>query len=202
MNARSLRFVRGWSASIFATTAAACSHGIGGGTFPFGVAFVLALVFSAMICTALAGKGLSWLRLGIAVGVSQSLFHGLFALLGDTGFARHATMPVGHHHQLFAVPTGSTAPVVAGLDLGMLIAHLCAAVLTVVAFRRGEAVARRFIKILTLLLRPLFGAAFAMVPARQTHPRVAAHRRVAAFSSRDIFLRTHYRGPPAASPFH
>ncbi|MBQ1442683.1 MAG: hypothetical protein IIZ13_02400 [Renibacterium sp.] len=202
MNAHSARFVRGWTAALFATTVAACSHTIGGGAFPLGIAFLLALVLSALVCTALAGKTLSLPRLTVAVLLSQVIFHGLFALLGDAGFGPSSAVPAGHHHAFFGVPAGVAEPAVAGMDLTMLAAHLGAALLTIAAFHRGERVARRFVGILALLLRPLFRLLAALLPAQEVHPRVAARTRLAAFNSRDVFLRLQYRGPPRLLTTH
>lgn len=200
MTARSMRLIRGWSAAWFATTLAAYSHTIGGGAFPLGIAFFLALALSAVVCTALSGKALTLPRLSTAVLLSQLIFHSLFALLGNAGFSSTSTAPAAAHHTLFAVPGGTTGIASAGLDLTMLAAHLGAALLTIAAFHRGERIARHFVEILGLLLRPLFGGLSVLLPAEEVRLRRVMHTRLAAFNLRETFLRLQYRGPPRLSP--
>ncbi|WP_145962066.1 hypothetical protein [Renibacterium salmoninarum] len=204
MNTLNLRLLRGWSAASFATLTAACSHTVGGGSFPFGIAFLLALTLSALVCTVLAGKKISLPRLILAVVGSQLIFHRLFALLGDASFGSAASTPSGHHHRPFALPGLSTADLssaTSGAEQLMLFAHLAAGILTVAAFRRGESAILQLINAIKLMLRPLLIIAMALLPAHQERPRLAPHTRLAAFSSREVFLRQHHRGPPAATAY-
>lgn len=93
-------------------------------------------VLSFMICTLLAGRRLSVVRLSIAVSLSQALFHALFVLGSITprgGFAPHV-----HGAALSLEGVSPLVP----QDAGMWIAHGVAAALTIVALHRGERIVR------------------------------------------------------------
>ncbi|WP_313815146.1 hypothetical protein [Citricoccus sp.] len=116
---------------------------------------VLTLVFSALICTGLAGRMLSWWRLLGAVSASQFLYHGAYSLSPGHSGAGSAAGPMlidPHAHHL----PGGAFPAVGGAELpgatmsglsatadhtlgpAMLMAHLTAAILTVAVLRGGE----------------------------------------------------------------
>ncbi len=136
MTTRWGRFARGWAAALFATLVAACSHTLGGGEAPSILALVLTLAFAGMVCVALAGKTLSRVRLAIAVGVSQFVFHAAFSLIGSPSSAPGGDpmLMSGHLESL---------PAAAGRmpmhdDPRMWLAHGVAAVITVLALLHGE----------------------------------------------------------------
>jgi hypothetical protein len=83
------RLLRGWAAAAVATLLAAGSHTLAaaGGSGhhppdagPAPVVWILTLALAGPLCTALAGRPLSWLRLALAVGSSQLLFHWLYSI--------------------------------------------------------------------------------------------------------------------------
>lgn len=91
-------------------------------------------VLSLAVCTVLAGRALSLLRLSLAVMVSQALFHTLFVLGAAPGPS--AEIATGHVHTVVLPAALPAAP--AAMDLAMLFAHAAAAAVTVFALYRGE----------------------------------------------------------------
>ncbi len=98
---RGTRVARGAAAAAVATFVALLSHVSGGGEVPGILGIVVPLALSFVACTALAGRRTSALRLGLAVAVSQVLFHTLFVL------GSYRPGAEGHVHG--AVPTAATA---------------------------------------------------------------------------------------------
>jgi hypothetical protein len=122
---------RGTIAAAVATFVAAFSHTVAGDAAPswFGVgaSFVLSVAF----CTALSGRPLSWWRLAASVAVSQVLFHVLFAGSGVPAFT------AGHGHDSPA-PAAMPMPAMESHDDRMILAHVLAGVITLLALRFGE----------------------------------------------------------------
>ena len=133
---RATRVIRASVAASIATFVALFSHVAAGGAMPSWLGIAVPWVLSLAVCTVLVGRALSLPRLGVAVVLSQILFHLLFVLGADSG-APAGTVATGHVHGLpvLDLSTGAT-PVAA--DLSMWFAHLAAAVLTVAALYRGE----------------------------------------------------------------
>lgn len=129
---RALRVARGAVAASVATFVALLSHVSGGGEVPGLFGLVVPLALSFVVCVALAGRRLSLARLGLAVTLSQVLFHTLFVLGSfQPGIA-------GHVHGAPLVLTGdATAPVVTA-DATMWAGHLVAAIATTAMLHRGE----------------------------------------------------------------
>ena len=185
MGTRWARVGRGTLAAALATFVAALSHvAAGGGTPPvFGIA--VSLVISAMICTTLAGRTPSLLRLTVSVALSQVLFHALFSGLGTPVVAQHdmTTMAVD------AVATHTHTPST------MWLAHAVAGFFTVVALRYAESAywgvsgtARLLLARLLPVVLPRLGTAHS-----------AAVRVVRRFIPRDLELLLspmRHRGPP------
>ncbi|MCY1159567.1 MAG: hypothetical protein MOP51_2592 [Citricoccus sp.] len=116
------RLLRGWAAAVVATLVAAGSHTLAGGTEPghdagpAPVVWILTLALAGPLCTALAGRALSWWRLGSAVASSQLLFHWLYsqsaALPGHPGgsvLSDHAAHAVHGAHAGQAGPAAHAA---------------------------------------------------------------------------------------------
>ncbi|SDM13451.1 hypothetical protein [Microbacterium azadirachtae] len=194
---RAGRTVRGLIAALVATFVASVSHSTADGAPAPLIGMVLALLFAAPVCIALAGRRLSWIRLSLAVGLSQIAFHGLL-LIGVGSGSGSVTPGLGAHlHGTeLAGALGATA-VDAGhvlhLQPAMWIAHAIAAVLTVLALGRGEQALRALLELTgwSLVARLLLAA-----PA-------PAHRGTAAPSVRVPVLRSLFsltvvsrRGPP------
>ncbi len=199
MARRGARVVRGTLGASLATFTALLSHVAGGGAMPGWLGILAPLVLSTMVCTLLAGRRLSVIRLSAAVAVSQILFHTLFVLgAGPT------VGPVmsGHHHAhaampMAALPTTATSAALHA-DTTMWAWHAAAAVLTIAALHHGERVTGK--------LRELAVAAARWIRGRVAVPqlaRIAAAPRIRPSRERehrpaDVYLSTlRRRGPPA-----
>ena len=185
MNTRWARVGRGTIAAAVATFVAAFSHTIAGDAAASWVGVAASFVLALAVCTALAGRTLSWWRLAAAVAVSQALFHLLFSGPGA---------PVGvtgHAHDAGAVPM----PALHAHDDRMILAHVIAGVITLLALRFGERAflsvtdsARLMVARVLLVVAPIAAA-----PARVILPAVRT-----ALAPRTIHVpSTHrHRGPP------
>lgn len=134
---RGPRVARGTVAASVATFVALLCHVSGGGQVPgvFGIAVPLALSF--VVCTTLAGRRLSPVRLGLAVAVSQLSFHTLFVL------GSYRSGAAGHIHGAPPLLTGEVsaqivAAPIATADAAMWVGHFVAAVATTALLHRGE----------------------------------------------------------------
>jgi hypothetical protein len=185
MHTRAARVARGCLAAGFATFVAAFSHTVAGGTAPSAFGVLACLVLASAASVLLAGRTLSLWRLAASVALSQALFHGLFSTLGT---------PVAVEHVHGAMPS-TDAP---ALDerSEMLLAHLVAGVLTLVALRFGERAFWGLAATAHLLIRRLLPV---FVPTRPVLRRPAPAVRVAA--PRTVLLRStlRRRGPPVGS---
>ncbi|RFA15171.1 hypothetical protein B7R21_03820 [Subtercola boreus] len=179
MNIRPARVLRGLASAFIAVFVSVLSHVAGGGGSPGAVGTALAFAFSSVVCVAFAGRSLSLLRLSISVMSSQVILHTLFTV----GAASTATVAVGtmQHHgggllivsdavggvsgDAGGAMAGGREPMLLGaltaqLCSGMCIAHLAAALVTILALRRGERAFRGLVALAGLrfrrLLRPLF----------------------------------------------
>ncbi|MBB3159093.1 hypothetical protein FHS07_002811 [Microbacterium proteolyticum] len=190
---RSTRVARGAAAASVATFVALLSHVTGGGEIPgvFGIAVPLALSF--VVCTVLAGRRLSLVRLSIAVALSQVLFHTLFVLGSySAGAAAHV------HGAPIALAADAAVPVVSA-DAAMWAGHLVAAMLTTALLHRGERtvtatreLAARCIAWVRARAR-VVAAILAPAPVRRVGAPVTAEvRPVSVLFSRS----TRRRGPP------
>ncbi len=131
------RVARGSAAAAVSTFVALLSHVAAGGAPPAPIGVVVPLVLSVAVCSVLAGRRLSLPRLSASVVASQALFHSLFtvgAASGVTATAAAISAP-RHAHALTLVSTGDHAHTDGA---GMWAAHLAAAVITIVALRRGD----------------------------------------------------------------
>lgn len=194
MTSRAGMSVRGVLLGFFATLVAALSHSLAGGTIASIAGLCLALVFSTLVCVALAGRALSLWRTAASVAASQLLFHGLFG--GIVGSSAIVTSPSHHHGQL-----PSLAPT-AGMHAvhespSMWAAHLAAALVTLLSARKGEQAIAGLALLVALVVRPLL-ASFAPPVADPS----AVRMRMPA-SPRDVALRMsalispmRHRGPP------
>ena len=205
MSTRWARFARGWIVAVFSTFVAALSHTLGGGAVPSTLAVVVSLAFAGMVCVALSGRTLSLWRLVPAVLVSQLLFHGLFSLGGSGAGGRLVPVdaPAAHAHgtgQLMLVADGSGAVAMGGHNGAlMLLAHIGAGIVTVLALRFGERAFWGLFDSARVALHVLLvGVLPAPVPAdaRHTVPTAPALR------PRDLILLLspmRHRGPPAVA---
>ncbi|MCW1248613.1 hypothetical protein ODZ83_00075 [Acaricomes phytoseiuli] len=204
MQARGAKLIRGWAAAGFATLTAAASHTVGGGDFPIGAAFLLALAFSGLICVALAGRSVSLPRLIPAVAVSQVLFHGLFALLGSAGSFSASGGQAAGHHQMMAFPAPAAASMAQSGSAAapgfavpaMFLAHLIAAVVTIWALRRGELTLVRFSQTMVLFFNALWRMPVSAAPRpAESFNRPVLTGRIPPLAQ-VFFPALRYRGPP------
>ena len=185
MDSRWARVARGWSAATFAILVAAVSHTLAGGTAPSAFALAVSLIMAGAICTAFTARRMSLPLLIPAVGLSQFLFHAVFSGLASPVVASHhmGSMTVGS----MSLPQSPST---------MWLGHAVAAVVTVVAVRRGESAFWSLLQSAHIAFALLFAA---RVPVISTPPRPAiVDDRV--FSPRDPALLLgvmRHRGPPA-----
>ncbi len=140
------RVARGGVAASVATWAALLSHVAAGGAMPGWLGVAVPLVLSVAVCTALAGRHLSLVRLAVAVTASQLLFHTLFVV--------GAVSPSGaaHAHHL-PVMTDAATPAAMHADPLMWVMHGVAALLTVAVLHRGERTALRLLALAAEIAR-------------------------------------------------
>ena len=150
------------------------------------------LVLSVAVCTVLQGRRLPLSRLVASVFASQALFHALFVLGTPSGVVAASAPAAGTGH-VHSVVLTSTAAHAHAAGPGMWTAHAVAAVITVIALRRGELAVARLLTIGSLALAGVgtgvragaarFGRVLAMRPAglprlpsiRGAHTVVVAH---------------------------
>lgn len=193
---RAPRVARGTVAASVATFVALLSHVSSGGQMPGVVGVVVPLALSFVVCTALAGRRLSLVRLGFAVAISQLLFHTLFVL------GSYSPGAAGHVHGAPVLLTdGASAPIVTA-DAAMWIGHFIAAVATTALLHRGE---RTIAVLRDLAVRSvawvrararIVAAAFGPAPVRRVHAMIVAE--VPPVSA-VIVESARRRGPPLAA---
>ncbi|BDZ40119.1 hypothetical protein [Microbacterium suwonense] len=197
---RKIPLLRGFVGATVATFVALASHVWTGGAMPGMLGIAVPWLLSLTVCTLLAGRRLSLLRLSVSVLLSQLLFHALFVL----GSITPTGVLTPHVHGLAGgfgpggFEPGALGPGTAVLvpqGAGMWFGHLAAGVLTIVLLHRGE-----------LIVRALLAAASAvsawlrrilLVPTRAQRP---ASRRwtvlVAPIIRRARLDAMRRRGPP------
>lgn len=191
MTTRWARFVRGWLAAGCATFVAAFSHVLAGGLMPSVFAVGASLALSGLVCVALAGKTLSLTRLAISVAASQALFHYIFSSSAvPLPAVEHA-----HHPQaalITAVGDQHHSP-------SMWLAHVAAAIVTLLALRFAEASFWRTIEIARLFVRTVIAALGVVVTALGVTPRhpVTELALTPPAPSRVLSALRH-RGPPVS----
>lgn len=182
MGSRSARLARGWLVGVFATALAALSHGVAGGGTPSGLSLIVGVVFGGMLGTFALSSRPSLLRLTIAVGLSQLVFHVAFSTLGE------AAATSGHRMDEAFVPMATHAHVDSP---AMWLSHAAAGLVTLALLRGAEAA---FWSLLVRLVIAPFRARIA-VPVRR--PRlVRASLRPARAASRLLSASVSRRGPP------
>lgn len=226
------RLLRGWAAAFVATLLAAGSHTVANlvdsgashaahSAGPAPILWILTLALAGPVCTALAGRTLSWWRLSAGVTASQLLFHWLYSATADPAAACTLTdlhgghgVPgthAGHLEGLVNAGTGSESGAVSSYVPGveatlpedspaMAVAHLLAAVVTVLVLRRGEVLAARVAELAGELIVRSPGAQLSRwVPAVPVR-RVSAAHTAPECRPEDVLLPSRrQRGPPETS---
>ncbi len=189
MHTRAMRVLRGSMAATFATFAAALSHQLAGNVAPSLFGAAVSLILSITVCTLLAGRSVSFVRLSIAILASQAMYHTLFSsMLAPEGVATHDMSAMS-----LSVTTAA-----ASASSAMSLAHLAAAAITIIMFRYAEVAFWGLLTTARLFVARLLRS-IAPVILRGTDARLPLHApHVVAFAAR--FLSTmRYRGPPAAA---
>lgn len=205
MSARWTRVARGSLAAAFSTFVAAFSHAISGGSAPGVAALSLAVAFSTLVCVALAGRGLSYWRIGASVAVSQVFFHTLFSLIVEpaaTSPATPTTAHAGHDMTAMFLPAGAAASGSAAItvDAAMVAGHVLAAVATFAAIAWGERAVRGLLAA-ALVRATRFAALFLPVPVFPSRVvRLSRVARIAAPAALEVLRASvWHRGPPLAA---
>lgn len=180
---------------------------------PGWLGILLPLILAAAASTLLVGRRLSVSRLGLAVVLSQALFHVLFVLgagpAAGTDAVLHAHAHAhahGHQHGALTSAVSGAEPAVTAASLHgdavMWALHALAAVVTVVALHRGEracAILRQTAADVARWARRLVLVALVFVPVGPTRtPVIAAAAPLGAVA--DVVLSAvRRRGPPVAT---
>ena len=148
LSSRAARAIRGTVAALIATFVAVVAHSVADGHLVSPMTMLVVLILAAPVCVFLAGKKLSWVRLTLAVSLSQLAFHGLLSI-GLGGIA----MPVGHlspghvHGVVLPASGGSSTAHVMNGDPRMWIAHVLAMIVTVALLGCGEQIVRALLEL-------------------------------------------------------
>ncbi len=205
MVSRGARVWRGWIAASFATSIAAASHALAGGGVPNPLILVFSLAISGLLCLALAGKVLSLTRLSLGVLFSQGLFHLLFSVTTETVTPETAPLvPSAMHHGGMMNSQQMLPPAMPEMDhssLGMLGAHLVAALLTIVLLRRGEVAMMALLHAIALELRGILRAPLSLPPAPETISAVNTSQLLTLTDLGAPRLTLRHRGPPVSHAF-
>ncbi|MDO5053017.1 MAG: hypothetical protein Q4E05_09035 [Pseudoclavibacter sp.] len=170
---------RGAAAASLAVVPAAVAHGVADGHAVGPGTLCLTILLAGAVCVRLVGRRLSRLRIALAVLAAQGLLHAVFPLSHLGGSAVPGAGTAGHAGHGRA----AAAAALAGLrtELGsaaepgaaMLVGHLCAAAVTVLAAWYGRAACRRLAAAARRLLVSLIRLA-GPVPAPPGPARVAS----------------------------
>ncbi|RMI12901.1 hypothetical protein, partial [Cellulomonas triticagri] len=143
------RIARAVAAAGVATLVALLFHLLAGGATPHLLGVAVPLLLATAVCLVLAQVRLPWLRLALSVGVSQLFFHLLFSI-GAPGAVPAAGPVTSHQHGAAAVVLDGAGPATHAGHGGaaMWVAHVIAALVTVLALRHGEATLHRLARAL------------------------------------------------------
>ncbi|MBH0098370.1 hypothetical protein I6E68_04345 [Salinibacterium sp. NSLL150] len=196
MIGRGTQVLRALIVAAFSVFVAAAAHVFAGGSMPSWVALVLALTFAALISIPLIGKRMSLPRVAVAVTIAQTLFHTVFAVIGNPGNV--VAQSSGHHDLAFTVLAGSINHGSHGAG-AMTAGHIVAGIITIVALRQGVTALSSIAASAGRHLRHLFSTQVVPVVIRRTV--------VANAVCRDEFVATlqllrsvvSRRGPPTVS---
>jgi len=187
MHTRAMRVLRGSAAAGFATFTAALSHVLAGGVAPSFFGIAVSLIIAITLCTLLAGRTVSLIRLSVAMLASQAMYHTLFSsMLAPAGIA---------HHDMSAMAFTFTSNS-ASADSVMSLSHVAAAAVTIVMFRYAEGAFWGLLTTARLFFARLFGAGAVSARTVLEFRVLPVNTPLAVFVFR--FLSTmRYRGPPA-----
>lgn len=213
ITARCLRLLRGWTAAVVATSAAALAHTAAGGPWPSPLLVILCIALSAPVCMLLAGQRMPGIGLVLSVAGSQVLFHGLFSVSGGLSASVDHTSHAGHlgaaaeGPELILSSTGAAVhhhESIEALGLGastttwlMPALHVVAGIVTVLVLRHGEKLAARAVATLLIRARALISRIGRPVlvtsPVWRCGPVGPAVPRLVQV----VLASLRYRGPPS-----
>ena len=192
---RRVKALRGTLTAVFAVAVALLFHVLAGGAMPGPAGVLIPLALALPVCVAISVRRLSLIRLSVSVLASQALFHTLF-VFGAVPFAQHE----GHQHGAPTM-TGVQLPADVHQHAGhfdggtMVVAHIIAAALTVLALHRGESAARAIFAAAKRMLRR--AVHFAQAPQQSLPPRAMRVNSNVSVTPRLCPLPQHARrGPP------
>jgi len=188
---RRIPLLRGFVGASFATFVALASHVWVGGGMPGMLGIAVPWLLSLTVCTLLAGRRLSIVRLSLSVLASQLLFHALFVL----GSITPAGGLTPHVHGIAPV-SFSGEPAIVPEDAGMWIAHGIAAVLTIAALHRGELFTRTLMALASELAAWLRRIVPTVVLAPVESPAPRWSVRILPVPRGPLRAQPHRRGPP------
>lgn len=197
MTSRWARVAQGAAIAGFATFVAALSHTVGGGAPPGLLALVLSMAFSMLLCLTVVGRRLTLSRTVIAVAATQFALHVLYSVHGAAPAAAAASSSMSHHHGTTDWSSTMSSP--ASFDTPMLISHLVAVAVTVVAIRHGERALRATLRAIRIAVASVLPS-IPRIDGRWPLRTQAAVTRAPRESTRLIMLSAmRHRGPPVGS---
>lgn len=192
------RLVRGWTAAVFATSAAALSHVVGGGDTPHPFLVLSSLAVSALVCTSLAGRELSLRNLVTAVMISQGLFHLIFSLasvdrgMPDLAAANQELMDVSG----MSATHESTMAHMAAHNGTMWFSHTVAAAITIVFLRYSESSAVKLLHTMGMAITTITELVAVPIPAPARIVAAPDFWLLAVAALGVPLPVAHHRGPP------
>lgn len=161
---------------------------------PGGLALVLSFSFSALLCIAIVGRSLSLPRTVVAVSVTQFMLHLLYSVRSGQG---SSAVTSGHQHDTIVLSSGANAGSPFADDASMLLAHLSAIAVTVLALRHGDRslrAAARTARLTVASVLPRLPRLERPTPASRP---IAVIRDVRPRRALLLFSTLRHRGPPA-----
>ncbi|MCD2441517.1 hypothetical protein LQ757_04415 [Agromyces sp. SYSU K20354] len=192
MTSRWARVAQGAAVAAFATFVAALSHTVGGGAPPGLLAVVLSMAFSTLLCLTVAGGRLTLTRTVIAVAATQFLLHTLYSVQGAAPIATSGS--VSHQHA--AVDWSSTAGSPLSYEAPMLVSHLVAIAVTVVAIRHGKRAMQAALRAIRVAVASVLPSVPVLDGAWLPRPRPVAMRSPRPSIRLVVLSAMRHRGPP------
>lgn len=195
MSGAAPRVVRGWLAALVCTWTAFASHAHAAPTAVSAMVMLVITCISAVIAMVLLGRKFNLLATSVLVLISQGLYHVSLSVMTHHGSMLHAVQGTGVHANHVTALSVAGTPVATETG-SMLLAHLAAAVVSILVLRQGEQLARAAVETLNLSVAHKLLASLRFCPP--------AWPRVDGFDERDIPVLSRntarlplLRGPPS-----
>ena len=195
MVTRAEQLSRAGLASAFAVATAAVSHTIAGGQAPSILALALSLVLATLVSIPLVGKSASLFRIAATVLFGQMVLHGLYAMFpASLASSLSLSVPSHNHEMVHSGMPGDLVSADSAPGTWMIVAHVLAAVVTVVVLRNAE-LAMGILRVIGRLIVAAFtvptGVAAIAVPRANALATFESKLSLSFFPS-----GIHRRGPP------